>query len=837
MPDALQLMYAAAQTARATGYQFVAETPGIAAEERDLIERYSSPSGPLTESCNFARATLIYALPTGRVAVSRMANIGRGYDGRPNGICTHTAILEGADYSIMGGRLAWIPSTLVPAPEARGPLAKLGIPDPAAFPPIRFDALPAWMESPATAGLALRALLTRRRLVLIESSSTEDRLDALEALLALLPPPFQRSLTLSTFDVQSNPDRQFSLSVLPESATLGEGGSEGVTVAHLGRAEPVQLQPSPYADFVVGCVYGGDLGPLRAFQRFIVGLETTTASWDQLLAYWQRLETPPTTEDSVQLVALDLDLAAMALIVAPDRAVLHVQHAAARVTPEVGAGLLGRALFRILPFCNLPGGDDAMRRLAGRFIGPVVERKNLAPLCSVLAEAASVAAHPTAPTQVMIFEDVLRATLDVASSPQALPNRLLDRVMDLNAVLKALEDSPGTGSLQAQVALAMAGLPAASDRDLMKLVATRLFRLAEQSSAAPYADRLFQVTSGLRHQTDEVVEEVRSEARRITLHLQSEPTWNSSPLQITLSQLIGLPTSDPGVASNSGVGPLETPATNLKEPVGAGVVSPSPGDHRLPDTGRVFRAISARVEEPPAQVRGAIEAFVHTHDHSPADLPQVIRILAIAFRKAGRPAEALLFLALLPPQELVGGSGTNAGILPTIQEGLLQFSACGKPGQVSPTVALWAVGSLLIQSSNGSWPTSPRLMEQMEGRLAMLAETAIPSPPLTLWDAVVIAGLSPRFVGTSPPDLKRWIDSLSANDRPSLGASPTELRTGLAATRTLLESLKAANSTTLADPMPGGVPKKTRSSGHQRALRQLALLEREIDRATSGRLG
>ncbi len=810
MPAALQLMYGTAHTSRATGYQFVGQTPGISARDRELVQTYSSPSGPLTADCNFHLATLVYALPSGRIAVSRMANMGPAFDGRPNSIGTHTAVLEVSDYLAMEGRIAWARELLRPNLSADGDLPTLDVPSAAGLPPVATGALPEWIDQPQLAAEALGALVEQRSLVLVDPIREEDPLTALEVLLWMVPRRLRTGISLCTFDVESNPRRPFRLKILPESATGIPGAEEGVVVLRLQHPESTPSMAGGYARFAVDAVYAADVDPVKSFLRFLHPLEDSPASIDAIHAYWDRLESGPGVESGPMRATWDLDLAEMAIPIAADRARHHLVQAGIDQRANPQPETLSRALYAVGPRIFIGGSDEGLVPTVGSFLEPYATRHDAASLAQALdgAPPGPVGGPAASGTLEATIQLHLEALIAAATDPAAIPADPTARVRLLDGATQHLDPQrQSTPAQRTRLVLAMVGIAPPASRELRRWVAGRLEAEAGRPPApGTNPDRLLTVSAQVYHDLGDGLAEAQALTRRISGRARSLPAGIGDDLVTEPWSLLGAGPGDPAGSTAPG-----------SPPAGPAASSP-PGGPITPPSGTGAPLATPSPPTPP-MVRAAREIVTHATTHVGTDLGRVVREFAQTMSASGTPALGLAVLGPLLTIDPTAASPALAApiVQRAISDALLDLAATARAKSgCRPAQALWTYSRLLSGWTFGKQGGPEALIERLVADLDQLAATEIEAPPLTLWDSATAAALPLYYLGELPPDLADWTKEVRKKDEAPVGAELASIREVLESARARVERIQARleenpktkTSKLLGRSLPNSAPKR-----------------------------
>lgn len=822
MPVGLQLMFTRARTARFTGYQFTAETPGATPEERQAIELYSTPSGLVGPGTNFRRATTVYSLPTGRVAISRLGNIGVGYDGRPDCICTHTIVLETADYLGLRGRLAWAAELLRPDPALRGELPALPVPEASSFPPIAWDALQRWVPDADRAAAALSCLLRTVRLVLVDRAREEDDLPAVEELLSLLPLHLRGAVSLCTFDVQSEPARPYRLLVLPEKAPTFGLEEEGIRVVRLtGAPEPMEA-PSPYAAFAAGGVYGPDADRLRRFLRFAAGFDPGPYDVDALFAYWSRLEQPPREADPATLAGYELDLAEMAITVAPDRAPRHLTSAASQLRGSPAPPLAARALFGLLPRAVPTGERERAVELARRYLEPYVERRDASGLAAIVALGAPLlAGAPSAETREVVTE-LVAAVRKVLAEPGATPAGGPARAELLEALLAQLDVIGLRRALEMPVLLALAGSLPTGDRPTDLRVARRLEQTAEALEPGANRDRLLQLASAGFHQAGDALAELGISLR----NLRAPPSEGAAAAVARLRVPPSAAWQMPPRTKTDRRGTSEAAAA----PAGPASGASGESAERAP-SGPPSEGAPPGGEEPttvPPSVRAIVALYRHAAEHPGADPEAALRELCAWWRRSQRAPEGLLALADGLPE--ITGSGSDTArrdrLATVVDRELLVLAAEPTVLRGSPTPLLWACWRVLDRWTERRRPLPPPLAESLAAALDRAVALEVPAPPLAAWDVAVALSLQPWYLHLPGPDVSAWLATLTRAPGTSTDPSVDPLRETLATARAwLVEAAQTPRAPVAPASLSDRLSRAFRADPLERAVRQIDALD------------
>lgn len=100
MGEAEQLVYTTGNVRGKKGYQIVAKSRGITDEIASALRFHFHPPGIRPEE--FKASHSLVELACGKVAYSHARNIGAGYDGRRDTVCSHVVVLEKEDFARYG---------------------------------------------------------------------------------------------------------------------------------------------------------------------------------------------------------------------------------------------------------------------------------------------------------------------------------------------------------------------------------------------------------------------------------------------------------------------------------------------------------------------------------------------------------------------------------------------------------------------------------------------------------------------------------------------------------------------------------------------------------------
>jgi hypothetical protein len=755
MVRGLQLMYTPAATPEAVGYQFVAETPGIEKAERDMLERYSTPSGPLTEGKNFSRATSIYKLPTGRVAISRLANIGKGYDGRPDAICTHTLVISAEDYAGLFGHLSWISETLKPDPSVRGTLPMLELPPEVGVSELDPPALAAWAPDRYLISLGLAALLQGNRIIIEDAPRAQDPLAALEVFLSLLPRWRREQLSICTFDVTMK--RPFDLMIVPESVIAESSVEDDRVVVKLRSSCGTASSFGPYVDFAVGAAYEGRWSTRTAFLRFFGTLSQGKANIDACWMYWNRLENEKPPTEPLALALFEADLSILSASIAPDRSEYHLGQAITRSSAACSEEVMAKILFEAIPTLGQHLDGPGISSLIEKALRPVVEHHDAKILSSLLRQGlARLKAAPEDATLKKTLEGIGVSLLSCSDAPDGGCDA--DTVESLRQAFEVLEATHELRDLQERLLVAIATREGIANPGETKLTAGRLKNLAMDGSQGARSSRLLAMAARLYHEINDGVGEAIVEVERFGLTLAELPVPQLAPMSV-----------DPETF-HSAIHALTTGATDSK------------GDEGSTSTEPVNNAESKSVPLPPSS-REALELFRHIAGHPGTPMGPVILSISNAFSSRSRTAEGLLWI------EAVAELPESKQWEEALFEGSLKLCEAQQPPQLSPSLALRTYWRLAMHGPPSKSGSSADWGERMHMSLAKWTDLQVASPPLTVWDVVLAAGIPSVILKLPPSDLSSWASSVRKAKPVALGANAEDLR---AAFTDVMDHLKAS---------------------------------------------
>jgi hypothetical protein len=802
MVRGLQLMYTPAATSESTGYQFVAETPGIQKEEKDMVERYSTTSGPLTEGKNFSRATSVYKLPTGRVAISRLANIGVGYDGRPDAICTHTLVLSPEDYSGLFGHLSWISEALRPDPSVRGSLPMLDLPVDVGLTEIDPSALSAWAPDRNQIAIALSALLQGKHVIIEGAARAQDPLAGLEVLLSLLPRWRREQISLCTFDVTVN--RPFDLLIVPE-AVIAEGAPKAdCVVVKLRGGEASTAAVGPYVSFAVGAAYERKWSTRTAFLRFYGTLSRGTTDIDASWLYWDKLENAKPPSDPLALASYEADLAILSASVAPDRSTYHLGQAIARCTETPSVELATKILFDAIPALGPSTDAPGLASLTSKTLQPIAERRDAKTLAALLREGVfRVKVVPQDPTMAKIIENIGLSLFSCADARGEGPGP--EFVEPFSQAFDALEGQPQWRDLQERFIMAIAAKAGTANPSNVRLTANRLKNFALSGTPGPRTPRLLAMAARLFHDINDGAGEAKVEVARFALNLAEHPVPQLEPVSV-----------DPEIFHTNIPAPPKSPAKPApkekdqsaesapkKSPPEKEADSPSPkpaaakgstpegkkeSTSKKPSTETASEGPSTPGEACPIQIplppssREALDLFKHIAGHSGTAMGPVILSISNAFCSASRATEGLLWIEAVA--DLPGSKEWEEALF----EGSLKLCDNQHSPKLPPSLALRTYWRLALRGPPPNTASVAAWGERLHGSLSKWTELSVESPPLTVWDVVLAAGIPTVFLQMPPPDLTSWGYIVRKSEHVILGAEGDTLR---AAMTDVLDSLKA----------------------------------------------
>lgn len=91
-----QFVYTAAETTTRTGYQVIARSGGVSDEIVSQLNQYVFPL--VIDPSEFKESRSLLILKKGKIAFSRIRNIGIGYDGRRDTFYNHTIVMNESDF-------------------------------------------------------------------------------------------------------------------------------------------------------------------------------------------------------------------------------------------------------------------------------------------------------------------------------------------------------------------------------------------------------------------------------------------------------------------------------------------------------------------------------------------------------------------------------------------------------------------------------------------------------------------------------------------------------------------------------------------------------------------
>ena len=100
MATAEQLVYTTGNIRGKKGYQVVAKSRGIAGEDESRLRSHFLPLGTRPE--DLVESHSLVELTGGRVAYCHARNIGAGYDGRRDTLCSHVIVISQDDFAVIG---------------------------------------------------------------------------------------------------------------------------------------------------------------------------------------------------------------------------------------------------------------------------------------------------------------------------------------------------------------------------------------------------------------------------------------------------------------------------------------------------------------------------------------------------------------------------------------------------------------------------------------------------------------------------------------------------------------------------------------------------------------
>ena len=197
MAEAEQLVYTTGNVQGRKGYQIVAKSRGITNEIASALRSHFHPPGIRPE--RFRESHSLVELAGGKVAYCHARNIGAGYDGRRDTVCSHVLVLEKADFAEQGYDTRRLAALHPRSKKMRGVLR-----------PVKLDAL---RRPPAAGTKGLRAafhgvlwLLLNGERAAVES----DDPTLAQGILSLLPPS-ARLVQFSSVSVDAGRQRHCRL--------------------------------------------------------------------------------------------------------------------------------------------------------------------------------------------------------------------------------------------------------------------------------------------------------------------------------------------------------------------------------------------------------------------------------------------------------------------------------------------------------------------------------------------------------------------------------------------------------------------------------------------------
>jgi hypothetical protein len=359
-----------------------------------------------------------------------------------------------------------------------------------------------------------------------------------------------------------------------------------------------------------------------------------------------------------------------------------------------------------------------------------------------------------------LIEDLGRALLSCAESHEGEDHA--DVVGPFNQALQALEEQQGWRDLKERFALALASRAGPQDQVQARTTAGRLMRLALDESPGPRTTRLLSVASRLYHDVDDGTGEAKAEVTRFTLELAERPVAQVAPLsvdpEIFLSTIPEPPTTSPG-RPHAPDGPPSSPSE-----------VPRPQ----------FKAGSQPVPLPPSS-REALQLVRHLAGHPGVPMDSVIVSITDAFCSSSRASEGILWIeavADLPESRQWEGP---------LFECSLKLCETKQASSLHPSMVLRAYWRIATRGPPSTSSNSADWGERLHGSLASWTERTVGSPPLTVWDVILAAGIPAAFLRLPPPDLSSWASSVRREQPAPLGADAGPLR---AAMKDVIDRLK-----------------------------------------------
>lgn len=189
-----QFVYTTASLSGKSGYQIIAKSSGVSEEIISELDDYLYPTGIEPSEFNEARSMLL--LKNGRVAFSKIKNIGMGYDGRNNTLYNHTLIVDKEDFAKYEYDTRIFEQFYVENTSLQGKLPVLQI-DPI-VPEMDFQIA---KNSETIVKETLTGLFRKQKIAILDAKDT----DLIQKILSMLPPSM-RLISFSTLVIQ--PEKQ-----------------------------------------------------------------------------------------------------------------------------------------------------------------------------------------------------------------------------------------------------------------------------------------------------------------------------------------------------------------------------------------------------------------------------------------------------------------------------------------------------------------------------------------------------------------------------------------------------------------------------------------------------
>lgn len=248
-----QLVYTTSNIRGRKGYQIVAKSRGITDEIASALKSHFHPPGIRPE--DFKESHSLVELAGGRVAYCHARNIGAGYDGRRDTLCSHVLVLARGDFARHGCDTRRFASLHPGRRRMRGllPPVRLG---PRSLPPPATDARG---MGPALRG-ALPLLLSGERAAVPSDDPT-----LAQRLLSLLPPS-ARLVQFSSVSVDADRQRHCRLVCYPRGKRPGPSSGFKIVAPGSAPADAGDSALGRAVEYYTEAALSGDAQHLRRIQ-------------------------------------------------------------------------------------------------------------------------------------------------------------------------------------------------------------------------------------------------------------------------------------------------------------------------------------------------------------------------------------------------------------------------------------------------------------------------------------------------------------------------------------------------------------------------------------------